>query len=50
MCATTTGLSPRLHSPEVTAFEAALRSRIIGQQEGLQALVDLYQVLCAGLI
>lgn len=49
MCATTTVLSPTLHSPEVTEFEAALRSRIIGQQEGLQALVDLYQVLCAGL-
>lgn len=50
MCATTTVLlSPTLHSPEVTEFEAALRSRIIGQQEGLQALVDLYQVLCVGL-
>lgn len=49
MCATTTVLSPTLHSPEVMEFEAALRSRIIGQQEGLQALVDLYQVLCAGL-
>jgi ATP-dependent Clp protease ATP-binding subunit ClpA len=49
MCATTTVLSPTLHSPKVAEFEAALRSRIIGQQEGLQALVDLYQVLCAGL-
>src|ERR1700746_1776477 len=49
MCATTTVLSPTLHSPEVMEFEAALRSRIIGQQEGLQALVDLYQVLSAGL-
>jgi ATP-dependent Clp protease ATP-binding subunit ClpB len=49
MCATTTVLSPTLHSPEVMEFEAALRSRIIGQQEGLEALVDLYQVLSAGL-
>lgn len=49
MCATTTLLSPSLHSPEVMEFEAALRSRIIGQEEGLQALVDLYQVLCSGL-
>jgi len=30
-------------------FETALRSKIIGQEEGLQALVDLYQVLSAGL-
>jgi ATP-dependent Clp protease ATP-binding subunit ClpB len=49
MCATTTVLSPTLHSSEVMEFEAALRSRIIGQQEGLHALVDLYQVLSAGL-
>ena len=49
MCATTTVLRPSLHSPEVTQFETSLRSKIIGQEEGLQALVDLYQVLCAGL-
>lgn len=48
MCATTI-LSPSLHSPEVVEFEEALRSRIVGQEEGVRALVDLYQVLCAGL-
>lgn len=49
MCATTTVLRPSLHSAEVRQFETSLRSKIIGQEEGLQALVDLYQVLCAGL-
>jgi ATP-dependent Clp protease ATP-binding subunit ClpB len=48
MCASTI-LSPSLHSPEVMQFEEALRSRIIGQEEGVRALVDLYQVVCAGL-
>ena len=27
----------------------ALRAKIVGQEEGVQALVDLYQVFCAGL-
>jgi ATP-dependent Clp protease ATP-binding subunit ClpB len=49
MCATSSILSPSLHSEEVTEFEAALRSRIIGQEEGVQALVELYQVLRADL-
>lgn len=49
MSATKTVLSHTLHSPEVTEFERALRSRVIGQEEGVQALVDLYQVVCAGL-
>src|ERR1700739_3314920 len=49
MCATSSILSPSLHSEEVMEFEAALRSRIIGQEEGVQALVELYQVLCADL-
>jgi hypothetical protein len=30
-------------------FETSLRSRIVGQEEGVQALVELYQVFCAGL-
>src|ERR1700722_6316011 len=30
-------------------FEDALRQKIVGQDEGVQALVDLYQVFCAGL-
>ncbi len=49
MCAAPSILSPSLHSPEVMAFQSALRSKIVGQEEGVQALADLYQVLCAGL-
>jgi ATP-dependent Clp protease ATP-binding subunit ClpB len=30
-------------------FEEELRQRIVGQNEAVQALVDLYQVFCAGL-
>jgi ATP-dependent Clp protease ATP-binding subunit ClpA len=30
-------------------FQGSLRSKIVGQEEGVQALVDLYQVFCAGL-
>ena len=30
-------------------FEHALREKIVGQDEAVQALVDLYQVFCAGL-
>src|SRR5215468_9298987 len=30
-------------------FEEALRHRIVGQEEAVQALVELYQVFCAGL-
>jgi ATP-dependent Clp protease ATP-binding subunit ClpA len=30
-------------------FEGALRERIAGQEEAVQALVDLYQMFCAGL-
>src|ERR1700736_391566 len=30
-------------------FEHAMRAKIVGQEEGVQALVDLYQVFCAGL-
>jgi len=31
------------------SFKPRLRSKIVGQEEGVQALVDLYQVFCAGL-
>lgn len=30
-------------------FEAALRQRIVGQDEAVEALLELYQVFCAGL-
>ena len=30
-------------------FEGALREKIVGQDEAVQALVDIYQVFCAGL-
>ncbi len=30
-------------------FEEELRQRVVGQSEAVQALVDLYEVFCAGL-
>jgi len=42
-------LNPSIRSNETRDFEGALRSKIVGQEEGVQALVDLYQVFCAGL-
>src|SRR5579871_5211185 len=42
-------LDPTIRSNDTREFENFLRSKIVGQQEGVQALVDLYQVFCAGL-
>src|SRR5271168_5176280 len=42
-------LEPNLRSNTTIEFQDALRSKIVGQAEGVQALVDLYQVFCAGL-
>jgi ATP-dependent Clp protease ATP-binding subunit ClpA len=42
-------LDPTQRSTGTLEFQAALRSKIVGQEEGVQALVDLYQVFCAGL-
>src|SRR6201981_662351 len=42
-------LDPNQRSTDTMEFQTALRSKIVGQEEGVQALVDLYQVLCAGL-
>src|ERR1700675_4570345 len=42
-------LDPTLRSVESQEFQAALRSKVVGQEEGVQALVDLYQVFCAGM-
>jgi len=42
-------LDPTKRSPQLQEFEAALRSRIVGQDEAIEAVVAVYQVFCAGL-
>ena len=42
-------LDPTQRSPESRDFEAGLRRKIVGQDEAVQAVVDLYQVFRAGL-
>ena len=42
-------LDPTLRSVESQEFQAALEEKIVGQEEGVRALVDLYQVYCAGM-
>jgi len=42
-------LDPSIRSDDTLAFHRALRAKIVGQEEGVQALVDLYQVFRAGL-
>ncbi len=42
-------LDPNIRSAQTVEFQSALRAKIVGQEEGVQALVDLYQVFCAGL-
>ena len=42
-------LDPSIRSDDTRAFDQALRVKIVGQEEGVQALVDLYQVFRAGL-
>ena len=42
-------LDPEKRSSDSLEFKTALGSKIVGQEEGVQALVDLYQVFCAGL-
>src|ERR1700731_3994764 len=42
-------LDPNQRSTDTLEFQTSLRSKIVGQDEGVQALVDLYQVFCAGL-
>jgi ATP-dependent Clp protease ATP-binding subunit ClpB len=42
-------LDPSKRSTDTMDFQTALRSKIVGQDEGVQALVDLYQVFRAGL-
>src|ERR1035437_329282 len=42
-------LDPSIRSTDTRDFESSLRSKIVGQVEGVQSLVDMYQVFCAGL-
>ncbi len=49
MTARTGPLDPTIRSTHSEEFQAALRKKIVGQEEAVQSLVDLYQVFCAGL-
>jgi ATP-dependent Clp protease ATP-binding subunit ClpB len=49
MSTTRLSLDPERRSTQTLEFQTSLRSKIVGQEEGVQALVDLYQVFCAGL-
>src|SRR6201991_1716433 len=42
-------LDPTIRSNDTRDFHGTLRAKIVGQAEGVQALVDLYQVFRAGL-
>ena len=42
-----TQLDPNLRSAESQEFETTLRSKIVGQDEAVRALVDVFQVYCA---
>jgi ATP-dependent Clp protease ATP-binding subunit ClpB len=42
-------LNPNIRSAETVEFQKALRCKIVGQAEGVQALVELFQVFTAGL-
>ena len=42
-------LDPTKRSPQLQEFEAALRSKVVGQDEAIEAVVAVYQVFCAGL-
>ena len=45
----TLSLDPSKRSTDTIDFQSALRAKIVGQEEAVQALVDLYQVFRAGL-
>src|SRR6201981_2845385 len=42
-------LDPNIRSAETVEFQKALRAKIVGQDDGVQALVELFQVFTAGL-
>jgi ATP-dependent Clp protease ATP-binding subunit ClpA len=45
----TLSLDPNKRSSDTIDFQSSLRAKIVGQEEAVQALVDLYQVFRAGL-
>ncbi len=45
----TLSLDPSKRSSDTVDFQSSLRAKIVGQEEAVQALVDLYQVFRAGL-
>src|SRR5260370_3667550 len=49
MCTQPVVLDSTLRSSEALEFDAALRGKIVQQEEAVHAMVDLYQVFCAGL-
>jgi ATP-dependent Clp protease ATP-binding subunit ClpB len=49
MCTQPLILDSTAHSPEAVEFEEALRAKIVRQDEAVRAMVDLFQVFCAGL-
>src|SRR3989440_12894598 len=42
-------LDPTRRSFQSQEFDSAIRGKIVGQEEGVRALVDLYQAFCAGM-
>jgi len=42
-------LDPSIRSIDTREFESSLKAKVVGQVEGVQSLVDMYQVFCAGL-
>ena len=42
-------LEPGKRNPEVEKFEASLKTKIIGQNEAVSALVDIYEMIIAGM-
>src|SRR6266700_3645893 len=49
MCTQPVVLDSTLRSSEALEFDAALRAKIVQQEEAVHAMVELYQVFCAGL-
>ena len=42
-------LDPTIRSNDTCDFHSSLRAKLVGQEEGVQSLVDMFQVFCAGL-